>query len=486
MRTKSSNFSLGTAAWVAALAAVVVTGLQTVRARASEVPIPQVQGPLAHPVTQGIGVWRVSKLGYVAKEYLVSGRDNVYAPVSMADALSMSSRNNVRDLAVHSSYTPTLIRRNVRYTTRIVVYLPKNPAKFSGNVVVEITHPAGGGQLIVWSVLSGFFTSHGDAYVAIQHPITFGSLRVADPARYGSLYASSPTQLWGMVTQIGALIRSQNAENPLRGYRVRHLYLTGYSYTGVATSSYADYYHDQARLKSGKPIFSGYLPFANSMYVKPLDVPVIRVNTQSDFNSFDGTRNRRHDSNGGRLGRYRLYEVAGASHVNASPKVQPSASPPREVKLPQPPGLPNFPVKKCLDSFPRGARKNNVPLNYVLEQAFVDMYRWVDHGVPPPRVPFIKTDAKGNTLIGRNGNAEGGLRLPELAVPADTYGVGTGMCFLFGYRVPFSRAKMKALYGTPQLYVKAIEAAAHNDVKAGLISSAAAAAIVRKARHKRF
>jgi hypothetical protein len=45
---------------------------------------------------------------------------------------------------------------------------------------------------------------------------------------------------------------------------------------------------------------------------------------------------------------------------------------------------------------------------------------------------------------------------------------------------------MKALYGTPQLYVKAIEAAAHNDVKAGLISSAAAAAIVRKARHKRF
>lgn len=486
MRTKSAVFSLGSVARAAALAAMIAAGVPATRAQASAVPVPQVRGPLAHPVTRGIGIWGVTQLGYIAREYLVSGRDNVYAPVSMADALSMSSRNNIRDLAIHSSYTPTLIRRDVRYTTRIVVYLPKSSAKFSGNVVVEITHPAGGGQLIVWSALSGFFTSHGDAYVAIQHPITFGSLRAADPARYGSLYASDPTQLWGMVSQIGALIRSHSAENPLHGYRVRHLYLTGYSYTGVATASYADYYHDSAKLQDGRPIFSGYLPFANSMYVRPLDVPVIRVNTQSDFNSFDGTRNRRQDSNGGRGGRYRLYEVAGASHVNASPRIQPSATPPRSVKMRQPPGLPNFPVKKCLDSFPAGARRNNLPLNYVLEQAFLDMYRWVDDGVPPPRVPFIKTDAKGNALLAQDGNVEGGLRLPQLAVPADTYGVGKGMCFLFGYRVPFSGAKMKALYGTARAYHTAVATAAHRDVTAGLITPAAATAIIRQARHKRF
>ena len=450
---------------------------------AASVPLPTLRGPLPSPVREGIRVWGVGKLNYSASEYLVSGYANVYAPVSMADSrvMSMSASVNTRELARQASYVPRLRRRNAPYTSRIIVYKPNDPGKFSGNVVMEITHPAAGGIAIVWRMLNGFFIAHGDAYVVVQHPLTFRGLRQADPARYGSLHAVDPTQIWGMVAQVGVLIRSNSPRSPLAGYRVRHLFLTGYSYTGVATATFADYYHNGARMKNGAPIFSGYLPFASAMYVRPLDVPVIRVNTQSDFNSYGGLNNRRQDSDAPN-DRYRLYEVAGASHANESPVIVPHATPPRPIKLQQASGLPKGgAMMRCRSRFPSGAKPNTLPLNYVLAEAFLNMYRWVNDDVAPPRTPFIATRANGQPKLDRNGNAVGGLRLPGLMVPSATYGIGPGGCWLLGYEVPFTDAKMKAMYGTHQAYVADVKRAAREDVGRRLISAEAARAIVTKA-----
>lgn len=462
---------------LAALACSLFAGA----AGAAAVPLPKVHGPLPDPLRQGITVWGgLEKFGYTVDEYLVSGRANVYGAVSMADARSMMDRDNTKDLGRQASYAPKLRERDVPYVTRILVYRPSDPARFSGQVVVEITHPGGGGSLLVFGMVSGFFLSHGDAYVAIQHPLTFHGLEAADPSRYGSLEATDPTQIWGMVAQVGALLRSDSPANPLRGYRVRNLFLTGYSYTGVATATFADYYHAGVRTAGGSPIFNGYLPFANGMYVRPLDVPVVRVNTQSDFNSFGGLANRREDSDA--PGGYRLYEVAGVSHANSSPVPLPQAAPPRPVRLQPPPGLPKFAGSKCLAEMPQGFQPNGVAVNYVIAQAFRNIYRWVDDGVPPPRAPFIATGPDGKPKLDRNGNAIGGLRLPALAVPAATYGTGQGACFLLGYQVPFSAARMKALYGTPAQYVREVERAAGEDVAQRLISAGAEKAIVARAR----
>lgn len=448
---------------------------------AAVVPLPMISRPLPHPVHQGVGIWSVAKLGYSVSEYLVSGRSNLYKPVSMADSRDFPARDNVRDLARHGSYTPTLKERAVPYTTRIVVYRPADPARFSGNVIFEVTHPQGGGRLIVWRMLNGFFIAHGDAYVAVQHPLTLGSLRDSDPARYGALRAADPTQLWGMLAQVGALVRSSSPQNPLAGYRVRSLFLTGYSYTGVVAATFANYYHDGARLPNGSPIFDGYAPLASSMYVRPLDVPVIRVNTQSDFNSFGGMHNRGHDSDAPDS-RYRLYEVTGASHVNASPTVLPGAAPPRHYPHVQPRGLPQFSQRACWAKFPRGAQANTVPLDYVIAQAFLNLYRWVDRGIPPPRTPWIETNADGQAVLDSNGNALGGLRLPELAAPAATYGAGSGSCFLFGYQLPFTPARMRAKYRTRVAYTQAVARAAATDAARGLISTSSARRIVAAAR----
>jgi hypothetical protein len=465
-----------------ALCLLLASCFFTLTAVAAGVRVPDVRGPLSNPVGEGIGVWGgLEKFGYTVQEYLVSGRANVYRPLSMADALSMMSRDNTKDLGRQASYRAILRRPDVPYTSRILVYKPSDPEKFSGEVIVEITHPGGGGSLLVFGMVSGLFLSHGDAYVAIQHPITFKGLKIADPARYGALSAAGLTQIWGMVAQVGALLRSDSPENPLRGYHVKNLFLTGYSYTGVATATFADYYHAGARMADGAPIFDGYLPFANGMYVRPLDVPVIRLNTQSDFNSFGGLANRRHD--GDAPGdRYRLYEVAGVSHANSSPVPLPEAAPPRPVKLKEAPGLPNFGHLKCLADMPHGFEPNDMPVNYAIAQAFLNMYRWVDEGVPPPRTSLLATEPDGKPKLDRNGNAIGGLRLAALAVPAATYGTGRDACFLLGYRLPFSAATMKRLYGSHDNYVRQVERAAREDVARRLIGARAERAMVAHAR----
>jgi hypothetical protein len=343
-------------------------------ASAAGVPVPMAEGPLVDSARQGTLVWNVDKLGYVAEEYLISGRADVFDAVAMADAVDMTARDTPKDMAARDSYSRVVLKAAEPYITRIIVYRPEDPARFSGNVVVETAHPLQGGLAIVWSQISGYFAQHGDIYVGIAHPVTFASLRASNPSRYGQLSAVDPTQLWGMIAQVGALIKAGGSASPLRRFQVKALFLTGYSYTGVAATTFADFHHESVRLADGRPIFDGYLSMANSMYVRPIDVPVIRLMTQSDFNSFGGLNNRRPDSDAPGS-RFRLWEVAGASHLNASPVIEPAAEPwiPAAAML-EPPNLPHFSASECSKSFPSGFGPNTLPLNYVMVSAFEHLY----------------------------------------------------------------------------------------------------------------
>jgi hypothetical protein len=152
------------------------------------------------------------------------------------------------------------------------------------------------------------------------------------------------------------------------------------------------------------------------------------------------------------------------------------------VKVQQDAGLPKLGPMQCMADMPRGFQPDSVAVNYVIAEAFVNMYRWVDGGVSPPRTPFIATGPDGKARLDANGNAIGGLRLPALAVPTATYGIGTGECFLLGYQVPFAVAKLRALYGTHRNYVRDVERAARKDAEDRLISVKAERAIVARAQ----
>ncbi len=410
--------------------------------------------PLQDSLTKGPLVWDVRALAYESAEYLLSGHADVYRPVSMADAPNIFSRNSTADFAVRD-FTLHLIGRARPYTTRLVVYRPQDPRKFSGRVIVETLHPFGGGQGVVWNAVHSFFTSSGDAYVGVQHPLTFPALRTANPARYGTLQSSDPTQLWGMLIDAGRLVRGGAIGSPLHGYAVNRLLMTGYSFTGVATASFANYFHARATMPAGSNIFDAYLPMADAQYVRSLDVPVMRLNTQSDFNGFGGLQNRRPDDL-----RYRHYEVAGACHVAAAPPPD-AAVPPRIASLPTPPGQPKFSPQTCESEFPAGALSNDFPLYLFQKSMFAALYAWLDAGVAPPHSRTIETTAAGAAKLDAWGNALGGVRYPEVSVPIARYGVDArGDCVLFGFKVPFSETQCRRLYGSRSRYLALVRRAA--------------------------
>lgn len=431
--------------------------------RPGSVQSADISAALPDTATLGVLVWNLDGVGYEAAEYFLSGRADVYKPVSMADAPDVASRDNFKDLG-RREFSRELISAGQPFITRLIVYRPKDKRRFSGNVIVETLHPNGGGSSLAWNAVHQFFVANGDGYVGVQHPLTFSGIKAADPVRYGRLSAVDPTQLWEMLTQTGAAIKSQGRSSPLYGYAVKRLLMTGYSYTGVATATYANYHHHDARLRNGLNIFDGYLPMADAQYVRPLDVPVMRLNTQSDFSGFGGLGNRRPDDD-----RYRHYEIAGASHV-AIQAPDGAAVPPAPGKVPTPSGQPHFSPSGCQSAFPAGSHPNDYPLYLVQAAMFDNMYRWMSGQQLPPASSMIETNADGSSRVDEHGNAVGGVRYPQVAVPVAGYGVGASeACILFGYTAPFDADKCRALYGSRENYLSKVKVSVETLVSGRLL-----------------
>jgi hypothetical protein len=458
------------------LSAGLATGL---RPRAAKAAVrPQLSEALADSHAKGVYVFGVENQGYLAEEYLMSGVADVSETVDMADAYDFSGRDNAADLG-RRTFDLTVKSKDQPYVTRLIVYRPKVPARFSGNLIVESIHPSNGGSAAVWGPMNAFFLTHGDAYCLVQHPVTIPGLKGVAPDRYGRLSAAHPSQIWGMLRDAGVVLRS--GEGPFGGLQVKRAYMTGYSYTGVATATFANFHHARARLPDGRPVFDGYLPMANATFVRPLDVPVMRMNTQSDFDSFGGLKNRGADSDASGA-QYRLYEVTGAAHVRAPLKLEGAALAPLfSTPVPTAAGQPHNPAEACYASFPKGSRNNDVPFPFLAAAMFTNMYAWRDQGIAPPHAPLIETTDDGRTKTDEDGNALGGLRAPELLVPAATYGVGHGSCMLFGYAAPFDAQKMHALYGSKDAYLKATEEAAKSLVRQRFLPASATAPIIAAA-----
>jgi hypothetical protein len=450
-------------------------------ARAAGVALPKVTGPLLQTDTKGLNVWNVAATGYVAAEYFISGRSDVYAPVAMSDAADMSTRNHQQDLSRREFALKTL-KENEPYTTRLVVYRPADAGKFSGNVIVELFHPQGGGTGLTWGDLNYFFINNGDAYVGVQHPGTFAGLQSVDAARYAPLQSVDNTQLWAMLAQAGALAKSNAPTSPLAGYAVRHLFMTGISFTGVATSTFANYHHRDAKLADGRNIFDGYLSVENATYDRPLDVPMIHLNTQGEYNSFNGIANRRPD--GDEPGnQYRRYEIAGLPHVTVR-RDRPLPTAIRPEPLPVPGA--NSPLRStadvCQERFPKNSQPSDFPGFVFSAAAFRNLYEWVENGTPPPKGAPLEAGANGTTILDANGNARGGVRSPYVDLPVATYGVGSDDCLLYGYRSLFDAAKNRSLYTDRDEYVRQVRVSVAQLVKRRWILASDAPFIVKEAQ----
>jgi hypothetical protein len=461
--------------WVSAAAAQSVTG-----------PIPVTGDSVPFlSADRNLEPTDLKKYGYVEEEFILTGKANVY------DWLPDGSL--------------TVKTPGASYGTRILVRRPVAAARFSGNVVVELLNSV---RRFDWAWMWGYAHDHilenGDAWIGIEMPGGVQGLKKFNPSRYAAVSFSNPTPTtpcgagataaasdseeglrWDMITQVGALLKSGVASRPLAGFQVQAIFLT----TGQSPDlmTYINAIHPRANLDNGKAVYDGYLikqpgtpsrinqcataPGATDprRLIRKTNVPVIAVLAQGEV--VDALPWRRADSDDA-SDKFRLYEVAGASHIDGAAYVGLPSLQDQAAAGATPQGTAAWPLtSKCDPDIPLTA----LPvMSYVFNAAFSNLERWARIGTPAPRAPWIELK-DGAVALDQFGNGLGGVRSPYVDVPVAAYTTtspGPSTCRELGHRIPFDAARMSMLYSTDKVYADKVAQSVDRLVKELWLSEA--------------
>ncbi len=410
--------------------------------------------------------------GYVEEEYFFKGTADVY-----------------EETGLHEKKT---IHINNPYVNRMLLRRPENMEKFSGDIVVEILNATAGFDIDrMWVLCGTQLMRSGAVYVGItSKPDMLDSLRLFDSDRYQELnwdisykrektYYESADKLvrpkhedretglfWDMLRDMAKILKED--DRLLSTGKKRYLYLAGWSQSANYMSTYIRYFHEQDQ------IFDGYLsagnihnfvtPLHQGGIGKPMDpsltmidrinVPYIAVQTESENADFGGYECRQEDSDGPER-KYRIYELAGATHDTKFTLLDYYD---KDEKMRTAGLTPQYGGD--------GLEPNDYPSQYLMRGICKYLFDWVRKGILPPDAERIQTDEKGKNIKDKYGNVVGGVRLPLLDVPVCTYfpssivsmEAGNKMVNpLFGHVEFFTEEKLKELYGSLDEYRKKFE-----------------------------
>ena len=412
---------------------------------------------------------------------------------------------------------------------------PATASRFSGRVVVEMLNPSNLFDLnIGWALAHREMVRDGDAWVGITaKPVAVQALKNFDPGRYAALSFQNPLPLsdpanctniqasvdppsvrsratedgliWDIYSQVGALVRSDDAANPVaygdghgRGHgrdaSVRQVYGFGYSQTGGMLYDYINAIHPlTVAANDGRPIYDGYIvAVAGGRFVgavpinqcspapavpdarlqfSNVGVPIIHIMSQSDY--LLGIDARRPDSDAP-ADRFRHYEMAGAAH--ATPDELTYAAAVTDIERT---GRP-LPPTSCNEG-PRSRFPSRIFFDAVLR----NLDRWVTAGVAPPHAAPISVTG-GRPELDRFGNVVGGLRSPYLDVPTSTWfgsSTGASFCFIAGHEAPFDHPTLRSLYPSHGAYVRAVVGDTARLVRGRTITGYDGLDLIREAAH---
>jgi hypothetical protein len=441
--------------------------------RATTVPVTAGSRPFL-AARQALQPVDLAARGYVEQEFQLAGQANIY------------------DWATpYAPATPVAVRApNVAYATRFLVRRPADAKKFSGTVIVELLDPGNRYEVApLWGLAWEQFLRSGDAYVGLTvKPAAIEALKSFDAQRYAKLSFAwkqdagcagdeSPLSenglAWDAIAQLGALLRSSSKDNPLGSFPVRHVLAAGYAQAGGYLVTYINALHARLRLGDGGPVYDGFLQAGGALLPAPLnqcaaplpaedprlrlgahDVPVIVVNTQSDYR--DAEALRRADSDAAD-DRFRQYELPGVARAGPWPAGQPSDEDLRKL------GAERFDARASCDS-----PGTDLVANPSYHVVWSWLQNWAAHpddaAAAPPASRLISLDTQDV-----HDNLPGGLRLPFLEVPVAKY---TGSsptasqdarvqqaCRLAGSMQRFDAATLKSLYRTKAEYLRQFNAA---------------------------
>lgn len=383
----------------------------------------------------------------------------------------------------------TVRTADVPYTTRILLRRPRDAARFSGRVIVELLDATDQfDRAPLWGLSWEYFIRRGDAWVGVTvDTAAADALRRYDGVRYAPLNLARPAdcastasgQAWDLIAQVGALLRSSSKENPLLLLNPRRIVAAGWAGAGGMVTTYANALHATQRLGDGQPVFDGYLNAAGVQSpaslnpcaaplseddarraVLPRDVPFIAVSTESDVIAALGLRREDSDAPGDV---FRLYEIAGASRAGPYPAGLPAAT---ELSIAGRAAPADEACGEPRSDFPVGLALNAIWQQYEeLQQQ------------PMAREPRIEVSG-GRIVLDESGNARGGWRLPQIELPLATYrGSGAAPCALTGSMQKWDAAALKTHYRNRAEYLRRLTAAIDEAQRLRRITAEDAAAL---------
>ncbi|MFK7896209.1 MAG: alpha/beta hydrolase domain-containing protein [Myxococcota bacterium] len=430
---------------------------------------------------------------YVEEEYFVEGESTLFTyannpPLGPTDI--------------------TPVEEEVPYKTRLIVRRPESPQNFNGTVVVEWWNSTAGFDTApAWEPSAGYFARQGIIYVGVTNSTTsldylvqgcrlLGILPPSCGSRYESLSMPENGLAFEMMTQIAALLKSDQADNPIPAeYRVKRLFHVGESQQAGSLVTYASAFHapgvnDGYFIQAGiraRPINSGpacgaedspafpdctpRLAFPDSQVRTDLPVPVYQLITQTDFEALGfNVFGRQADTP-----TYRYYEVAGGSHntVHVGIELIPAG-----VFGPFPILLEDL-CRNELNTTADGP----VFVSYVLNALWERMEEQVRFGKAPP-AGIVMDDADGVLSRDELGNVTGGVRLPSMEAPVATYasaneadptlppqlqGIGSLACRLSGSVFPLEGETLDELYPRTRSYFREVFTSVRRLKRQGLI-----------------
>ena len=470
-------------------------------------------GPVPPGAPDGAGIRSVTRkvldaYGYQVKEYVISGTADAYtfSEPPKTDGLWRIAVDPGSDKA---------------YKTRMVVYTPKDPQRFSGNVHLEWANVTIGND-----VLPDLIFDHtnpfrvGDAYVGVSAQfVGVASAKLNDPERYSALLHPGDSYSYDIFSQAGMAVRGD--PQVLNGLQLRTLIADGESQSAGRLVTYINAFaplfnvydgylvHSRAagafplqqppgtamitNLPSGEPVSvpdgnAGRSAQNTPEIVKSrtdLLAPVLYFQSQTDVygppNGILAYGPATQPSSAG----FRLWEVAGTAHVddyvanqgaddtgdvaNAVSRFNAMLNPPKSQS-----GLGGSVCDRPINTGQQG---------YVLGAARQQLTRWVRTGganggqaATAPPLFAGQTVGEGPATVPQfdaQGNILGGVRSSAVDVPVATLTGAPNIpmfCALSGMTKPLPKETLKKLYPTREVFVQKWTAAVNRLADEGYLT----------------
>jgi hypothetical protein len=431
----------------------------------SSVPNPTVTGPIqanAQPgdpshgypfSTSGVDL---ASYGYIEEEFFIEGTANRYN--------------------TPPKQTGSIIDGGYPYKTRIVVRRPVSPRDFNGVVLLEWQNPATGSDLdAIWNsymLRSGYAwvgvtvhqtNIHGSVGLKWWSPIRYATLNVLPTVN--GLALTDDSLMHDIYSQAAKAIRNPVGIDMMKGLPVKTILTVAAS--GGAVVIYYNSIHPLHNMVDGFYMVRGGYGTRTDINSK-----VFHVVSEREVVS-QLPKGREPDSD-----RLRTWEIAGGAHFGYFSYMS-------HLLVSERDGLPGSQALTGCTLPPLG----RIPDYYVGPAVIDHLVRWVNEKISPPMAPPLEVESMGPpSVLARDsyGNALGGIRLPQHAVPtAMNTGIntGAGWCSVWGAYVPFDDATLDALYPSHNAYVSLFNHSVEENLKAGFIVAEDAQAMEKEAAY---